>query len=138
MKPYSGVPRLLEELKGRGMKLAILSNKPDLQTAYVAEKIFGKGLFDIVRGQREDVPRKPDPAAALMIAEALGADRSETLYIGDSEVDAETGRAACMDTVLVSWGFRSREELEREDAARIVDSADEIIGVIDGRRDTDE
>ena len=138
VKPYSGVPRLLEELKGRGMKLAILSNKPDLQTAYVAEKIFGKGLFDIVRGQREDVPRKPDPAAALMIAEALGADRSETLYIGDSEVDAETGRAACMDTVLVSWGFRSREELERENTARIADSADEIIDMIDGRRDTDE
>lgn len=138
VKPYSGVPHLLEELKSRGMKLAVLSNKPDRQAVCVVEKIFGKDLFDFVRGQREDVPRKPDPAAAIMIAEALGADRSETLYIGDSEVDAATGRAARMDTVLVSWGFRPREELERENTARIADSADEIIDMIDGRRDTDE
>lgn len=65
-------------------------------------------------GQREGVPRKPDPSALFAMAESLGVSSEEVLYIGDSEVDAATGNAADMDTVLVEWGFRSREELERQ------------------------
>ena len=135
VKPYPGVPMLLGELKNRGIKLGVLSNKPDRQAVHVVEEIFGKGVFDIVQGQRDGVPRKPDPSAALSMAGEFGADVSETLYIGDSEVDVATGRAAQMDTIAVSWGFRSREELKSAGADRIADTADEILQIIKNRRD---
>ena len=73
---------------------------------------------------------KPDPSALFAMAESLGVSSEEVLYIGDSEVDAATGNAADMDTVLVEWGFRSREELEKADAYRIVAAADEILDII--------
>ena len=140
VKPYEGIPKLLKALKDRGLKLGVLSNKPDRQTVHVVETIFGKDTFDIVRGQKDGVPRKPDPTAALAIARIFGAAADETVYIGDSEVDAATGAAAGMETVLVSWGFRPREVLERagEGRARIADSAEEILEMIDERRKVHE
>ena len=131
--PYRGVQSLLENLKKRGIKLAVLSNKPDRQAVHVVSAIFGEGLFDQVHGQREGVPRKPDPAAVLQIASELGATPEETVYIGDSEVDLATGTAAGMKTVLVSWGFRGREALTRDGAKCIVDSAEEILNIAEGR-----
>ena len=80
------------------MKLGVLSNKPDRQAVHVVEEIFGKETFDLVWGQREGVPRKPDPSALFAMAESLGVSSEEVLYIGDSEVDAATGNAADMDT----------------------------------------
>lgn len=128
--PYEGINRMLAEMKKNGIALAVLSNKPDRQAVRVVEEIFGNGIFSWVQGQREGVPRKPDPAAALMIAEQLGAEASETLYIGDSEVDQATGEAAGMKTVLVSWGFRGREALRESGAECIVDSVDEILEIV--------
>lgn len=128
--PYEGIPALLEAMKLRGMKLAVLSNKPHGQAVHVAEEIFGKDTFQWIQGQKEGVPRKPDPAAALMIAKRLGAGPKETLYVGDSEVDVETGRAAGMKTIGVSWGFRGREALNEAGAACIADSPEEILKLI--------
>ena len=91
--------------------------------------------FDSVHGQRDGIPRKPDPAPLLALAKELGAEPAEVLYIGDSEVDVATGRAAQMDTIAVSWGFRSREELKSAGADRIADTADEILQIIKNRRD---
>lgn len=132
VKPYPGIVRMLEELKHRGIRLGVLSNKPDRQAVHVVREIFGEGLFDEVQGQREGVPRKPDPAALFSMAETFGADRKDVLYIGDSEVDAATGKAAGMNTILVSWGFRTREELEAAQPDRIVDSAEEILAIAEG------
>lgn len=129
VKPYEGITPLLYELKEQGMKLGVLSNKPDRQAVHVVEQIFGGGTFDIVWGQREGVPRKPDPSALLDMAGKLEADLAETVYIGDSEVDIETGKAAGARTILVSWGFRSREELKKAGAEQIVDSAREILKI---------
>ena len=130
VKPYPGIREMLLKLKDQNMKLGVLSNKPDRQAVHVVEEIFGKETFDLVWGQREGVPRKPDPSALFAMAESLGGSSEEVLYIGDSEVDAATGNAADMDTVLVEWGFRSREELEKADAYRIVAAADEILDII--------
>lgn len=130
VKPYPGIREMLLKLKDQNMKLGVLSNKPDRQAVHVVEEIFGKETFDLVWGQREGVPRKPDPSALFVMAESLGVSSEEVLYIGDSEVDAATGNAADMDTVLVEWGFRSREELEKADAYRIVAAADEILDII--------
>lgn len=132
VSPYPGVTGMLEELKSMGLKLAVLSNKPDRQAVHVVGEIFGENVFDRVQGQREGTPRKPDPAAALQIASAFGAAPEETVYIGDSEVDAATGKAAGMKTILVSWGFRGAEALKAGGAECVVDTVDEIMDIIRG------
>lgn len=130
VEPYEGIVRMLQSMKGAGIALAVLSNKPDQQAVKVVREVFGEGVFDLVQGQKEGVPRKPDPTAALEMAKELGADASETAYIGDSEVDLETGIAAGMKTILVSWGFRGRAALEEDGADCIVDSVDEILDIV--------
>lgn len=125
--PYAGIRKLLESMKQSGLSLAVLSNKPHRQTVHVVESVFGKEMFRVVQGQKEGVPRKPDPAAALSIAEQLGADVEEIVYIGDSEVDIATGTAAKMPTVGVSWGFRKREVLEKAGAEYIADCPEDIM-----------
>ena len=128
--PYEGIPQLLQQLKEKGIRLAVLSNKPDRQAVHVVEEVFGKELFDHVQGQKDGVPKKPDPTAALMIARSFGVLPEEAAYIGDSEVDLATGHAAKMQTILVSWGFRGREALLEDGAECIVDSADEIRKIV--------
>ena len=113
-----------------GIRCAVLSNKPDRQAVHVVETVFGKDLFFKVQGQKEGVPRKPDPTAVLQIAGEMGATPEETIYIGDSEVDIRTGHAAGMRTIGVSWGFRSREVLKEANAAYIVDTAQELLELI--------
>lgn len=130
VKPYAGICELLEALRKRKIRLAVLSNKPDVQAVRVVEQIFGKDCFDWIQGQKDGVPRKPNPAAAVFIAGKLGAEIDETVYIGDSEVDIETGRAAKMKTIGVSWGFRSTECLKRAGAEYIVHRPEEITGLI--------
>lgn len=128
--PYEGIRELLEAMHRAGIRLAVLSNKPDKQAVHVVEEIFGKGTFQWIQGQKEGVPRKPDPTAALQIAGALGAEPSESVYIGDSEVDVATGKNAKMFTIGVAWGFRGREELAKAGAEHIVDSPAEIMRLI--------
>lgn len=130
VKPYPGVPEMLREMKKWGLHLGVLSNKPDRQAVHVAEEIFGKGVFDHIQGQKDGVPRKPDPTAVLSIAEEFGASPADTLYIGDSEVDGATGKAAGMDTILVSWGFRSRGVLEAAKPFCIADTTEKILQII--------
>ena len=130
VEPYEGIRDLLAELKEEGIRLAVLSNKPHRQTVRVVETVFGTDVFDLIQGQKEGVPRKPDPSAALMIAEELGAGCKETVYIGDSEVDIATGKAAGMKTIGVSWGFRGREGLKEAGADLIADSAGELKNMI--------
>lgn len=124
--PYDGVPEMLTALKEQGVKLAVLSNKPHRQTVKVVKEIFGEGLFDCVQGQQEGIKRKPDPEGVYAISDALGVAAEECLYVGDSEVDAETGRNAGATTVCVSWGFRTKEELQEAGAENIIDKAEEL------------
>lgn len=128
--PYEGIVDMLRQMKKQGVKLGVLSNKPDRQAVHVVSEIFGEGMFDVVQGQKEGVPRKPDPAAALAIADTFGTSPAQTLYIGDSEVDGATGKAAGMDTILVSWGFRAREVLKEAKPQWIVDHPEEIMDII--------
>ena len=96
----------------------------------MVEEVFGKELFDHIQGQKDGVPKKPDPTAALTIASSFGVLPGESAYIGDSEVDLATGHAAKMQTILVSWGFRGREALLEDGAECIVDSAEEIRKIV--------
>lgn len=144
VEPYKGMPAILDRMRQHGIQLGVLSNKPHRQAVHVVDEIFGRDMFDQVQGQREGVPRKPNPAALLSMARFFGVRPEETLYIGDSEVDAATGKAARMDTILVSWGFRSLEVLKDAAPDWIVDSPAQILEIAEKSQqeevgnDTDE
>ncbi|TNF30839.1 MAG: HAD family hydrolase [Deltaproteobacteria bacterium] len=110
-RPFPGIPRLLGALAARGTRLAVLSNKPDAQTRRVVETLLGEVPFEDVRGQRDGVPAKPDPTAALEMAASMGLEPGRCAFVGDSVVDVETARAAGMPCVAVTWGYAERERL---------------------------
>lgn len=128
--PYDGIEEMLATLKKAGMKLAVLSNKPHLQTLDVVSTFFGEETFEAVQGQQEGVPRKPNPTAARMIAEKFGVDQTECVYVGDSDVDMQTGNAARMKTVGVTWGFRPKEVLVEHGAHHTIDHPEELITIV--------
>lgn len=132
VKPYDGIVDMLDELKKMGVKLAVLSNKPHLQTKDVVKTFFEDGTFVVVQGQRDDVPRKPDPTGLYMILEELGVSKEECLYIGDSDVDMRTGGFAGVDTIGVPWGFRSKEVLKESGATYIIEKPEKIISIVKG------
>ena len=110
-QPYDGIPELLHALAERGLKLAVLSNKPDADTKNVISHFFPDVPFGVVRGQVEGVPVKPDKAGALLVAEQLGIAPADFLYLGDTKVDMTCACSAGMNPVGVLWGFRTAQEL---------------------------
>ena len=124
-RPYPGIPELMEALKEKGVKQAIISNKPDPAVQELAEEFF-PGLLEAAVGESERVRRKPDPDAVLAAVERMGLPKEDCVYVGDTEVDLATARNAGMDVIAVSWGFRSEEELLAAGAARIAHSAREL------------
>lgn len=124
---YEGVPMLLNGLRERKVKVAVLSNKPHEATVPILKHFFGETTFDEMRGAMEGVPLKPDPTAALQIAEKLGVLPEECIYVGDTAVDMETGKRAGFFTVGVLWGFRDETELREGGADCIVSTPEEIL-----------
>ena len=125
--PYEGIPGMLKALKEKGMHLAVLSNKPDRQTVKVVKEIFGDGLFDYVQGQKEGIRRKPEPDGVWYLMEQMQVSKEECLYIGDSEVDAATGKNAGLKTIGVLWGFRDRTTLETAGADHLITKPEELL-----------
>ena len=125
--PYEGIPEMLKALKDKGIHLAVLSNKPDRQTVKVVKAIFGEELFDYAQGQKEGIRRKPEPDGVWYLMEQMHVSKEECLYIGDSEVDASTGRNAGLKTIGVLWGFRDRKTLETAGADDLIDRPDELL-----------
>lgn len=119
-RPYEGVPELLEELVGRRVSLAVLSNKPDEFTRQCVHEYFANVPFAAVLGEKPGVPPKPDPTGARQIAAALGLPAGEFLYLGDTDIDMETARSAGMTPLGALWGFRSREELVAAGAGGVI------------------
>ena len=127
---YPGIIELLKEIKQKQIKIAILSNKQNDNTVKVVEKIFGKDFFDVILGQKDTHNRKPSPEGAYIIMEELKVKAEECLYIGDTATDMETGINAGIDTVGVTWGFRTRQELAFAKAKYIVDEPKEILKLL--------
>ena len=127
-KPYAGIMETLQSLKQRGMKMAIVSNKFDAAVKDLNRIYFGD-LIPVAIGENEaaGIRKKPAPDSVFSAMEILGADPGTTLYIGDSEVDYETSRQAGLDLILVSWGFRSREDLEKYDSLALIDAPEDIL-----------
>lgn len=126
-RPYEGIPELLGELRRRGVKLAVASNKFQAGTEKLVQRFFPDIRFETVLGQREGIPLKPDPTAVEEILALTGIAREQAVFIGDSGIDILTARAAGVRSVGVSWGFRSRAELEEAGADRIVDRAGQLL-----------
>lgn len=128
--PYDGICEMLQALKERGVRLAVLSNKPHRQTVDVVETVFGKELFDLVQGQTETIPRKPDPAGIHYLLSEMDVPETACLYVGDSEVDVATGIAAGVRTVGVEWGFRGRQALLEAGAETVIRTPDQLISFL--------
>lgn len=126
-RPFDGVLDLLAVLRGRGIRLALFSNKADLFVRAISDRYFGSGLFDIVIGQKPDQPLKPSPAVPLAIAAAWQIPPACVCMVGDSDVDMATARAAGMYPVAVSWGFRSRDELIRAGAGMMAERPSDLL-----------
>ena len=125
--PYEGIVKMLEALKDRGIHLAVLSNKPDRQTVKVVKEIFGDNIFDYAQGQKDGIRRKPEPDGVWYLMEQMQVSKEECLYIGDSEVDAATGKNAGLKTIGVLWGFRDRKTLETAGADHLIERPEELL-----------
>lgn len=125
--PYDGIRELLAALKEKGVKIAVLSNKPHAETVNVIETLFGKDYFDVIQGQKEDVAIKPSPEGVFQILEQLGLTVEEVLYLGDTSTDMKTGKSAGAFTLGALWGFRERQELEENHADAIIAHPREVL-----------
>lgn len=126
-RPYPGITELLENLKQRGVALAVASNKYQYATDKLVEGCFPGIEFVAVEGQKEGRKRKPDPSVIFSILEKFPTAKKDVMYIGDSGVDIECAKRACVESIGVSWGFRSVAELRRENADFIVSHPAEIL-----------
>ena len=129
---YPGINSMLERIKQAGVRTAVLTNKDHDAALPLAEKYFGAKAFDLVQGRIDAFPPKPEAPITLHVMEQLGACAQETLYVGDSNVDVQTGHNAGIKVAGVTWGFRGREELEQAGADYVVDSAEELENLILG------
>lgn len=125
-KPYEGIPELLSLLSSRGVAIAVASNKYQAATEKLISHFFPTLSFIAVEGQKEGVPVKPDPSIVFEILAKAKTPKADTIYIGDSGVDMETARRACVDSVGVTWGFRPEKELVENHADTIVNSPGNI------------
>jgi len=130
-KPFPGMATTLETLSRKGIRLAVLSNKPDAMSKTIIRSLFGKIPFVAVWGNSPGRPRKPNPSAALVICSMAKARPEHRLFVGDSGVDMETARAAGMLAVGALYGYRSREELEKAGADFFIASPLELLSLID-------
>jgi len=128
---YDGVSAMLDALTDLGLKLAILSNKPHEFTERCVREYLSQWSFDVVFGQRDGVPLKPDPAGALAIAHILGIPPAACLYLGDTAVDIQTAIAAGMTPVGVLWGFRPAQELQESGAQILIEQPIETLGLLE-------
>jgi len=126
---YWGVAEMLNSLVQLGIKLSILSNKPQEAMLKCVEQYLHPYRFEIILGQREGIPIKPDPTAALEMCDQLGLTPDQVIFIGDTAVDIETGKRAGMYTIGVNWGFRSRSELEKMKADYIIDKPEMLMTI---------
>jgi phosphoglycolate phosphatase len=126
-KPYPGITELLGSLSARGIKLAVLSNKPDKFTRRMVEELIPGKYFDLVLGGKKGIPLKPDPAGALLISGKFGIAPEEFIYVGDSGIDMRTAEAAGMFAVGALWGFRTRVELLKNGAKALISHPLELL-----------
>jgi phosphoglycolate phosphatase len=129
-RPYEGIPELLAALTARHIKMAIVTNKPDDSTRTMAARLLPKWKFNVIMGATTDLPKKPDPTGALEVSRRLCLSPEAILYVGDSDIDMKTAKAAGMYPVGVLWGFRSADELIRNGAKVLIRKPLELLELL--------
>jgi len=129
--PYQDILELLNALTKRKLKLAVLSNKPQEFTVLTVEHFLHNCNFDLILGQREGVPKKPDPAGMLEISKHLQVSSEDFLYLGDTATDMKTAVAAGCYPVGVLWGFRTEKELKNNGAEAIIKKPLDVLDLLD-------
>ncbi len=129
-RTYKGIPEMLESLVARGLKLAILSNKPHDLTQEVVSRILPHWRFNQVLGAKPQIPKKPDPTGALEIAVDLNILPEEVLYLGDTDTDMKTANSAGMYPVGALWGFRTADELSAAGAKALVENPMDLMRLL--------
>lgn len=132
-KPYEGIQEVLNELEKRNVLLAINSNKPDKLCRNLIKYHYPGNSFIAIIGSRIGVPNKPDPYSANEIINLMGFDKSEVLYVGDSDSDVNTAKNAGLKVVGCLWGFRDYETLYKAGADYIVSKPSEILQCIENK-----
>ena len=128
-KPYDGIMELLHTLQKAGCKVAVVSNKADYAVQMLCDKYF-KNTFDAALGEQTGIPKKPAPDAVYKVLNTLNVSSSESVYIGDSDVDILTARNSNMDEIIVDWGFRDRTYLKEQGAKVLVSTPAELLNCI--------
>lgn len=129
--PYPGISKLLQDLQQANIMLAVTSNKYQVATEKTIKYYFENIKFAAVYGARENTPIKPDPTVVYDVLEQTKiSDKSKVLYVGDSCVDMQTALNAGIDSCGVTWGFRSRTELEQFNPQYLVEKAEDILEIV--------
>ena len=128
-RPYDGVNDLIRELRKRGYKTAVVSNKADGAVQDLCVQYF-PGLFDLAIGEKPEIAKKPAPDMVNLALEQLHISKEKAVYIGDSDVDVATARNSSLDMIAVDWGFRTRQFLIEQGAEIIVSKPEEILGLV--------
>ncbi len=128
-RAYDGISEALAEFKKAGLKTAVVTNKDDAAAKTIVNRFF-PDCFDFVIGASDNIPKKPDPTIVRVAMERLSVSADECVFIGDSCVDIETAKNGGLYSVGVAWGFRPRSELIEYNASSIVDTAEELVSLI--------
>lgn len=126
---YKGMPELVGALRRKGLKVAVVTNKEENIAKTILNKLYPEG-FDLIFGQRDNVPPKPDPTLALMAMKELGVEPEECIFVGDSGVDIETAVNSGTLPVGVLWGFRDERELRQNGAKHIISTPEELLNLL--------
>ena len=126
--PFSGIVEMLHALQEQGAQMAVLSNKPHPLVEELMTFFF-PGLFDLCLGQRPGSPSKPDPAALLQVADALGRSREQCVFIGDTDIDMLAGKRARMYLVAVEWGYMSPDELAAYEPDALIQQPADLLSL---------
>lgn len=129
-RPYEGIEAMLDGLAAKGLKMAVLSNKPDEFTKLMVTRMLGRWQFAAVAGERAGVPKKPDPGAAREVARQMGIGPERFLYVGDTNTDMKTANGAGMHAVGALWGFRTAQELLDNGAKVLIKHPTDLLNLL--------
>lgn len=128
--PYKGVSELLDDLTSKHIKMAVLTNKPQNFAELCIQEFFSAWEFEVIYGQREGIPMKPDPAGPREISRSFNIPPHEFLFLGDSDIDMITAVNAGMMPVGALWGFRSEKELRESGAVEVINRPEDLLELL--------
>ena len=129
-KPYDGILELMRSLKAKGYKMAIVSNKIDSAVKELNDRFFSD-YVSVAIGEKANVRRKPAPDTVIAALKELHSERSEAVYIGDSEVDLKTAQNSGLPCIAVLWGFRDRDHLTENGAVSFAEKPADVLSVLE-------